>query len=981
MAGIKTLTDEEISQNEEIISVIDGVYYMGFESTDHFRRFIKQSSLKEYGKSKKGAKFYLKEELNEFIEKCSQFHEQYFSYEELIAKGWLHHRIANLNKYEVPYYARIKKFKGKTCGYKKSDAECYLKEKKVIKIKEFKNTDPNLLSIKEVLEYLEISKTLYQKTVSEGYIKPYTKIPPHTFYHIDDLNSLLMLRQEFHDQHYVHKELSQYLTPLGIKKAQRVYIPPYARTDKFFQVMYAFKKEEVQKLSEQYGNKRNDETIKETEALKHYTYKQILELFELEDRNCRKVLTQNEVKKFKIGRSIYYDKSQVDFLKKKQEDLLKEYEHCITYNEALEKGYSRSIIDGVKKNKVVPLLTCKYKSCETIYNELEMIEYVERQSKEDLFHMPEQFNDEYDLFLKKLNIYESMHKDNFNIEGFREKSPVTSTEWFSFVKVEILRRNLSEKRLYSFIKQLIYLTHELIDLLQKGQKDEIYYLGTEKIINFIVDLPIKQRELIISFLSQKQSNFISSLESSNKKIYNIEIIKKYIRGIWNDNNKELLSADIYSVEEFRHCFEYCADLEYHCVRSIEEIKKKHTAKHVSTWLYILIHLNNGWRHYDVATFKDVEVDNLLNEFNIFDIEWFLEKSLTLAQARLILSCVMNRKFIITKTRVEGYFFCSDDLAIPVATAIVILTLFKQKRDCVLGIFGNILMQFDNKFNEPLKSNFKSFFSDMNLEGFVFKSRKMNASLMTYIYSITKDEPSNKAIQSAAMFRGHQDLKSTLHYLKIDKDNIDFISRQLFERGEFGYVYDKLVEKLYCNSNQSLSMEEKTQKIIHIKERLCSAYNIEFVAGFMNRYRNGKEEVDVYLDSLSLDEQQKLLHDIYISSLPSKELNIQCLISGKCNKAGKGITCHQCAYSIPNLYAINQICEKAQEHIMKYHAESIVGEKIKLSVLINHDLEVLSESIQKYGADLVYSFMNISREAYRADVELIPEPIDLFIELN
>ena len=967
-------------QNIELISMKDRAAYMGFQTKETFAKFIVSASLPHYTHPLYVGKYFDKKSLSEFKTKQIEFHETFYSADDLISNNWTRNEIAKLDKTEVPFYARTGKFKGKHHGYKKTYIDALDKPNKGSESQTMESPDASLMNSKQVQDYLGISGVNYRKCCTEGYLKIHSKRGRAIYCHIDDVKALERLRDEFHNKHYNSSEIESILTSAGADVSERLPIPVYARSGRFAKGHHAFDKKAIEELSLTYKKKANYQAIKESEVDNVYSYQQVKNLLGLDEANCRVLLQQWNIKRFRIKTSIFYSKTDVDLVKKEQDELLQQYKNYIAYSEALEKGYASHIINRVSKAKVTLLLKGRYPASETIYNELELSKELEIQKREELFNADEtsEIKDAYAVFEKKLEIYESMHPDTFDIETFKQKSPITSREWFTYVKMYLFTRNLAKRSLNVLIRRFVYLTDHFMGILAVTQKNELYLLSTDQLVNFLMSISASKQQLIIWFLEEKNSVFKEYAE--NQKIYNLNLVKKYINQR-SATSKQLLSADIYSVEEYESCFKYCSNLGYHIEKSIEEMKTKNKAKYASTWLYVLIHLNNAWRNGDVCSFKELVIQDLLDEFEIFEVEWFLDNQLTLSQALLIISRVENRTLVISKTRAEGYFFCSNDLAIPVATAIILLTIFKKTQNTVVNDFSDVLMQFQSKYNHIVPWHLEVFFADIELDDFIFKSKKMNASIMTYLYSITSDECSNKAIQSAAMLRGHKSLQSTLHYLKIDQEQINFISHQLFERGEFGYVYDKLTQALYVDNSKILSMEERSKKIADIKRTLANIYEVECVAGFMNLYNNEKAEVDNYIDLLSLEERQELLNKIYISSLPSKEMNIQCLISGNCNKEGKGIMCHQCAYSIANLYSISKICDAAVKHVSQYHNQSLPGEKIKLSVLVNHDLEALSQAIHAYGADLVYSFMNISRDEYRSQAESILEPEDILIELS
>ena len=576
------------------------------------------------------------------------------------------------------------------------------------------------------------------------------------------------------------------------------------------------------------------------------------------------------------------------------------------------------------------------------------------------------------IFEDKLKIQNDLY-DGL-IDRFKENSSYTAQQWMKFVYKKLNKIQGKKETINSRINELVYTTISLNNMLNKYNKKEFYQLTTADIIEFLGQIPLAHCDNIYQFLKVEYQTLHTQLQNNNIKnrgLYNVKNIGKHIQ-LMRSKTNNLGTADIYSVEEFLECINYSSRLEFHIAKSIEEIKQKGTIQYVSSWLYVLIHLNNGWRNGDVKDFQPPYIDDLIDDYGIDDYEWFHNNFLNIAEARLIISRIINNEIKMSKTRVQGYFFCSDDLAIPIATAIIIIRKYKQLQSEVIQEKDDYFLTFGTKYNTPSQNLLKKYFVDMENKSFKFKSLKMNATLLSYIYSLTLEDSREKVLIFAQKVRAHKMETSTLHYIKIEKRDIEALSRQLFERGEFGYIYDFLRAKIDGQQNR-IVFEERTNKIIEIKEKLRTSYNVEIISGFLNKVTREREEVLSKIENMSLREMEQKLHQIYIGSLPSKELHIQCLVSGECPKYGNEANCKSCPYAIPTVYALNLICQNASKNLWRYHKESIVGEKIKLSVKIEKDLDLISEAINKYGAQVVYSFMKIPREEYVHQVTEVVEP--------
>ena len=163
--------------------------------------------------------------------------------------------------------------------------------------------------------------------------------------------------------------------------------------------------------------------------------------------------------------------------------------------------------------------------------------------------------------------------------------------------------------------------------------------------------------------------------------------------------------------------------------------------------------------------------------------------------------------------------------------------------------------------------------------------------------------------------------------------------------------------------------------MEVKSKISSVFQLELICGFLNGYNQQRNEVIKYINDLDANKRIEILDKLYTGKLNSKENNIKCLVSGNCRDKYQN-KCRYCNYSIPTIYAATEICKDTLAHIKAYNAEELVGEKIRWSVLINHDLILISELIYKYGKDYVYSIMEMNREDFKDLVTEVDKPLEL-----
>ena len=72
----------------------------------------------------------------------------------------------------------------------------------------------------------------------------------------------------------------------------------------------------------------------------------------------------------------------------------------------------------------------------------------------------------------------------------------------------------------------------------------------------------------------------------------------------------------------------------------------------SAWLYMLLHLNNAWRHNDILEFPRIDLQKL----GITSLDWIEENKLTNELAQRIINQVKLKKFIHSKTGKNVIFY-------------------------------------------------------------------------------------------------------------------------------------------------------------------------------------------------------------------------------------------------------------------------------------------------------------------------------------
>lgn len=568
----------------------------------------------------------------------------------------------------------------------------------------------------------------------------------------------------------------------------------------------------------------------------------------------------------------------------------------------------------------------------------------------------------YDTFLLRLNNCSSWY-------GFNEQSNYTHKVWFDYVHRTLKNTTQKGVGLDKLINNFIRLSIIIKDILDKHEVLEIYLI-TSKRWNLVLKTmdTISVKIDVFRFLKYVHSD-LSFLK--NKKInccFNIQDIDNpnyIVEGELNDSKNE---STIYDFEVYSEVFNYCTNLDMHIIFSIQEIKNTNTVTYVSTWLYVMLHLNNAWRHGDVRDFPIINnIEYLINEAGINNFEWFEENTLDIKIARAIVEKVRQWEIIISKTQVRGAFFCSDELAPSLATAIIILTLYRKEFSLVDELR---LMIFNNKHDNVSSNQLNSFFSNLNIKDFTFYSRKFNKTIMSYVYYIANLSGDPKSALYSKLMRQHVDINSTIDYL--DFRGINTLTKQLFQRGEFGYVATLLVHKL--NKFEIGTFEEVTEQVCRLNTIFNNAQSISTTIGFLNNVSGNYDDVNEYLETKTFREIQELITNLFTRKLTSLEgSDVQCLFGGgdNCKLPDEDFTCFDCNFHIPTVYSLSTLCEYLHKDIDLFFETSNIPKKFQILERINSKKTALLQSIQQLGEDYVYGCLGMPKKDF----------IDKLIEFN
>lgn len=706
-------------------------------------------------------------------------------------------------------------------------------------------------------------------------------------------------------------------------------------------------------------NKKELEDYMNAQAIKNNNYYNQKEAANIMGLNKERLVIVLEEYNIKLTNNGKIFKEDVDYLIKEQKNSLKDIEENyyptkeliqimgrIKLSMAARTNIARKKIPNIARtNKGKYELKSNNATTSLLYNKEEIDEWL-RQKRSYEYKNNTPSEDPFVTFKGTLEISKMK---------FSETSKITEELWFKYVHTKLSKmagdKNNKRNRLTVFIGA----TNIIISTINGREISEM----SENQLNisiFNTNYPKAQRSEIFKFIKGMNTVFIKYNQSSH---WNIRKLKDP-----NKAPKKSVSKTIYSIEEYLNLTDYIQDVHLHLKNAIKDIEANQTENtsynhYASVWLYILVHLNNGWRHSDVLRIPRINLSKTSLEGK--DLNWLKYNQLTEKDIKNIVSQMKSKKLFHSKTQRKRYFFCSDELSVAFAYAIAICELrnmeynplSSQSIDCNSSSFPN-----DRQMN--------IFFSSYKEPSFKFRSLKMNRTVLSYIYTVSRGITNRNPMEFAKVLRNHTNDDVTNIYIDIPKEYVNRITKALFNLGNFGYTYTILRELLVANKDSGLL---NTEKALSLKKVIGSVSNVEKVASHI-RFLDGKQKekniLRQYLSELSLEEIEAIYQEINIGMRPGKQEYINCIFE-ECKFKNK--ECHTCVYAIHNLYGLSVLGNRLSEKVEAFDTALInartEGTKNKIINSIYEDLSLLSIAIEKFGEDTVSPFLsNTSLEELR-----------------
>ncbi|WP_260989097.1 hypothetical protein [Bacillus mobilis] len=581
---------------------------------------------------------------------------------------------------------------------------------------------------------------------------------------------------------------------------------------------------------------------------------------------------------------------------------------------------------------------------------------------------------------KKLNIQQiifSTKSEPFNIfltalkEAdiiFNDTGKLTKNYWLKYIKLKLANTTASNHSIEKALR-VYFNTTELLTKLTNTKEIFLYSNKELDIAVFNTEVGSTVKIEFYKFLKALNNLYKTSPGTIKFKIDSLP-------NLYKQRSKRTNDKTIYSIDMFINLIDYVKNVSHHKTKAIESIElcinNQNNDHYDSSWLYVLLHLNNAWRHFDVTTFPRIQLDctRLEHLDPINALKWLTKNDLNSDEINAILNQVDQIKFFHSKTKKRRHFFCSEELT----TAFVYAAVICEIHCRICTPLSNTLINFNNRKSLFKKKFQNAFFANFN-SNFHFKSKQMNRTLISYIYSVIKKMTNRNPLEVTKYIRGHINEETTHIYVDIPQEQMDFITHQLFNMGHFGYAYDALNQLLTNNSSDT--REERTAQAMMVKEVFGDIHQIEQLATYLTNLIEDQKSVRKVLMGYSLKEKEELFNLIRYNQQPAKKEGFQCIYN-ECPFPSKD--CERCPFAIIHFYALSQLSEDLFVHLnefkIKFPVTKKKGEKIRLANNLYTYLHLVSSAIKQFGAPTVATFLNKSLDDVKIELASIPSAKEL-----
>ncbi|MBT2721422.1 hypothetical protein [Bacillus sp. ISL-46] len=552
--------------------------------------------------------------------------------------------------------------------------------------------------------------------------------------------------------------------------------------------------------------------------------------------------------------------------------------------------------------------------------------------------------------------------------NFPNGSNETVELWDSFVRKGLEDRDNNE--ISRIIREYVKVAKFLAELLRTYRKD-IGYMTTSELKLAIFN------KLVLGYIQRYLYSFLLAVTSfyigkGERVQYDLELV---------DNPNVITGSpikEVYAEEEYGAYCNYVNEITLHKQNAIQDIEcllagdNQNYKNYASTWLYIIIHLNNKWRRFETTlfpAFKDgLAKTNLLKNCN-FDYRraLLLLKNNDLEDEDIEYIANQLRAFqaIHHKNKAPRDFNWTEPTAKALSTAIVLC----QIRSKLETVKSKSLIDFDTKIRRLPERSEKAFFKSLeNYNSNKFGSLKMNRTVSSLSFAAGRELGHEGALETVQSFR-HKQKESTNIYITITRERLDEISKQLFNAGPFGSVYTSLMSILIgrkqLKENTILSPSEKQMYITQLKNVFGDWIKIEEITRTFHELEKNQEVANKVLNNMSQEELSLLYKKLNMGINHAKDEGFMCIyndcIYDKETRDKK--RCVMCPFMVMNFHSLTNLSSDLKELLELCHkkfkngSNVSEGDKLYFTRLITVYRFRIIEAIKRFGEDIVSMFFS------------------------
>lgn len=233
--------------------------------------------------------------------------------------------------------------------------------------------------------------------------------------------------------------------------------------------------------------------------------------------------------------------------------------------------------------------------------------------------------------------------------------------------------------------------------------------------------------------------------------------------------------------------------------------------------------------------------------------------------------------------------------------------------------------------------------------------------MTYFFHSVVEGKGNAiiALEMTKNKRSHRNANTTSIYIKTSNQDgpLDKVSLNLFKRGNFGWLYNLLLDSIYDDYKEK-KMEEKTSLIEKYSDYFHPVV-VENMTSFLIHQQQKKQSLALELAMMDKEVIKAKLQKINNGQFPSRTENAQCFKyeDGCSTPTALCATCH---FIIPQNYILVSIQQQIDELIREFHLleEYQVNERIKLTNILFKVMDLIKQAVEEFGKEYVSTFIDL-----------------------